>query len=292
MIKTAVFPVAGKGTRFLPITKVIPKEMIPLVNTPIIHYIIKEAIDSGIEKLVFVNAENKKSILNYLKRNYELEKFLEKNNREDLIESIKGFAEKVEVVEVIQDEQLGLGHAVNMSKDHIGKNDFFTVLLGDEVIRSERAAIKQIIDIANKYKAPVLGVVEVPMDDVSKYGVIRGKSVNSETYKILEMIEKPNQTEAPSNLVSPGRYVFNYDIFHYLEKSSKGALGEYQLSDAINAQAKNEDFYAHLIKGQRYDTGNPLGYLNASLDFALKRSDIGDEVFKLLKEKIAKDPRS
>ncbi len=288
MIKTAVFPVAGKGTRFLPVTKSIPKEMIPLVDVPILHYVVKEAVDSGVEKLIFINAKNKRSIIDYFKRNYELEKFLEIKGRNDLIDLIRDLSENIEIIEVIQEEQLGLGHAVKASKELIKKHEFFSVLLGDEVIYSEVPAIKQINETAKEFNAPTLGVIEVPKDEVYKYGVIDGESVSHKGFKISKMVEKPKVEVAPSNLITPGRYIFNYDIFNYLDKTSKGTGGEYQLTDAINAQAKNERFYGHLIVGDRFDTGTPLGYMEASLDFGLKRPGMKENILKMMNEKIKK----
>ncbi len=288
MIKTAVFPVAGKGTRFLPVTKVIPKEMIPLVDVPIIHYAIKEAVDSGVEKLIFINSKNKQSIINYLKRNYELEKFLENKGREDLIDLIKELPRKVEVVEVIQEEQLGLGHAVNLSSKHILKSELFAVLLGDEIIYSDKPALHQICQVANQYQGPTLGVVEVVNEEVQNYGVIDAEVLSEKTYKILGMVEKPNLDEAPSNLIVPGRYIFNYDIFNFLKNSATGVQGEYQLTDAINAQAKNENFYACLLEGERFDTGTPLGCLNATLEFSLNKPAMKEKVLEIMAEKIKK----
>ncbi|MBT6325598.1 MAG: UTP--glucose-1-phosphate uridylyltransferase [Bdellovibrionales bacterium] len=289
-IKKAVIPVAGKGTRFLPATKEIPKEMIPINGIPMIHYVVQEAIDSGIEEIVFVSSKGKEALERYFSRNYELEKFLEGNNKIKELELIQSIGTMAEISTVNQEEQLGLGHAVNCAKEVIGKENF-AVLLGDDLIRSEVPVTKQLLD---KYYSldcsSIIGVMEVPLNDVTKYGIIDGSPMDndSKTVKMKVMVEKPTVENTPSRLATPGRYILTNDIFKCLDNIDRGAGGEYQLTDAINMLASQQDVYAHIFSGDRFDTGNLPAYLEAMVEFALrdlKTKEIMEDVIKKVSSK-------
>jgi UTP--glucose-1-phosphate uridylyltransferase len=289
-IKKAVIPVAGKGTRFLPATKEIPKEMIPINGIPMIHYVVQEAIDSGIEEIVFVSSKGKEALERYFSRNYELEKFLEGNNKIKELELIQSIGTMAEISTVNQEEQLGLGHAVNCAKEVIGKENF-AVLLGDDLIRSEVPVTKQLLD---KYYSldcsSIIGVMEVPLNDVTKYGIIDGSPMDndSKTVKMKVMVEKPTVENTPSRLATPGRYILTNDIFKCLDNIDSGAGGEYQLTDAINMLASQQDVYAHIFSGDRFDTGNLPAYLEAMVEFALrdlKTKEIMEDVIKKVSSK-------
>ena len=289
-IKKAVIPVAGKGTRFLPATKEIPKEMIPINGIPMIHYVVQEAIDSGIEEIVFVSSKGKEALERYFSRKYELEKFLEGNNKIKELELIQSIGTMAEISTVNQEEQLGLGHAVNCAKEVIGKENF-AVLLGDDLIRSEVPVTKQLLD---KYYSldcsSIIGVMEVPLNDVTKYGIIDGSPMDndSKTVKMKVMVEKPTVENTPSRLATPGRYILTNDIFKCLDNIDSGAGGEYQLTDAINMLASQQDVYAHIFSGDRFDTGNLPAYLEAMVEFALrdlKTKEIMEDVIKKVSSK-------
>lgn len=288
-IKKAVIPVAGKGTRFLPATKETPKEMIPILNKPMIHYAVEEAIQSGIEEIIFVTSTGKESIENYFDRNVELEYFLKEKGKDSLYELIKKIGTQIEIVTVRQKEQLGLGHAVNCAKAVVG-NEPFAVILGDDIILNTPAATKQLCDIYYREKGPVIGVMEVPLNDTDKYGIVDGPYLegDSKTLKLNKMIEKPDPSVAPSNLATPGRYIFTPEIFKYLDEIPRGVGGEYQLTDAINLMAQNIDVYAHIYKGDRYDAGSIEGYFTATIDFALRDESLRDFALKTMRQYLEK----
>ncbi|MEK6624584.1 MAG: UTP--glucose-1-phosphate uridylyltransferase, partial [Bdellovibrionota bacterium] len=289
-IKQAVIPVAGKGTRFLPATKEIPKEMIPILDIPMIHYIVQEAIDSGIEQIVFVNSSNKESIENYFDRNYALEKFLETNNKLKELELIQKIGTLAEIVSVRQKEQLGLGHAILTTERLIGKANF-AVLLGDDLIRGTQPCTMQLMKISETYgDNPVIGIMDVPKEDVSKYGIVDGTFISGDkqTVQMKEMVEKPSPAKTPTTWATPGRYILSSDIFDYLKKIKRGAGGEYQLTDAINLMCNSRPVYAHFFTGKRYDTGNIFGYLDATVNFALEDVRLKKYAAELIK-KLAKD---
>lgn len=289
-IRKAVIPVAGKGTRFLPATKEIPKEMIPLINKPMIHYAVEEAVKSGIEEVIFVTSSAKDSIEDYFDRNFALEEFLQNNNKENLKILIKDIGTMVDVVSVRQKEQLGLGHAILCAKNVVG-DEPFAVILADEVTLSETPVTEQLIKTCAENNAEsVIGVMKIAKEDTRKYGVVKGNFVeNSErTLKMEKMVEKPEPDAAPSNLATPGRYVLSSKIFDYLERIERGVGGEYQLTDAINLMAKEHDVYAHVFEGDRFDTGNVANYLNATVEFALRREDTKDVMREIIIDKIKK----
>lgn len=286
-IRKAVIPIAGKGTRFLPATKQIAKEIIPILNIPMIHYVVEEAVNSGIEQIVFVTAYGKQEVENYFDRNIELETFLEKNNKTELLELIQNIGNMVEITTVRQKEQLGLGHAVLTAESVIGQEDF-AVLLGDDIVLNEYPVTKQLIDIYNNKNGSVIGVMEVNNADTNKYGIVAGKFLDEKTLHMNKMVEKPLPDKAPTNLATPGRYILTNKIFEMLKKIPRGAGGEYQLTDAINLLCENESVYAHIFNGDRFDTGNINGYLDATLEFALRDNNLFEYTMGLMKEKLEK----
>ncbi len=289
-IRKAVIPVAGKGTRFLPATKQIPKEMIPIINLPMIHYVVEEAILSGIEQVVFITSSGKQAIEDYFDRNFDLEDFLVKNGKIKELELVRKIGNMVEVTAVRQKEQLGLGHAVLCAKDIIG-NEPFAVILGDEIVLGKNPVIKQLIDVSTQNKdASVIGVMEVDPQETYKYGVVKGQFTDAtkRTMKMEAMVEKPKPEVAPSNLATPGRYVFKPEIFDVLKVIPRGVGGEYQLTDAINMLAKEQDVFAHVFEGNRYDTGNIEGYLNATLEIALLNDATSETMRNIIKDKMTK----
>lgn len=255
-----------------------------------IHYIVQEAIDSGIEQIVFVNSSHKESIENYFDRNYALEKFLEANNKHKELELIQKIGNLVEIVSVRQKEQLGLGHAILATDRLIGKNNF-AVLLGDDLIKGAEPCTKQLMKVSETYgDRPVIGIMDVPKDDVSKYGIIDGTFMEGDKQTVLmkDMIEKPLPSKTPTTWATPGRYILSSDIFEYLKRIKRGAGDEYQLTDAINLMCKSGPVYAHFFTGRRYDTGNIFGYFEATLNFALADLRLKNYASDLIK-KLAKD---
>lgn len=287
-IKKAVIPIAGKGTRFLPATKEIAKEIIPIINIPMIHYIIEEAVDAGIEQIIFVTSSGKFAVEDYFDRNLELEAYLERNNKLKELELIQKIGSMVDVTSVRQKEQLGLGHAVLCAKSLVG-NDTFAVLLGDDIVINKDPAIGQLMKVSTSNKgAPVIGVMEVPKNETSKYGIVKGDIVNEKTLRMNGMVEKPKPEDAPTNLATPGRYILTPEIFDILETIPRGAGNEYQLTDAINVLCGRRDVFAYRFEGERFDTGNVHGYLDATIDFALKNSDTRDIFLASLKGRLGK----
>lgn len=287
-IRKAIVPIAGKGTRFLPATKEIAKEIIPIINVPMIHYIVQEACEAGIEQIIFVTASGKFSVEDYFDRNQELEAFLERNNKTKELDLIRRIGSMVDVTSVRQKEQLGLGHAVLCAKNMIG-DEPFAILLGDDIVINKNPAIKQLMDVSLVNDgAPVIGVMEVPKTETNKYGIVKGDIVNEKTLRMTGMVEKPKPEEAPTNLATPGRYVLTPEIFSILEKIPRGAGNEYQLTDAINVLCQQRDVFAYRFEGERYDTGNVHGYLDATIDFALKDPEIRDKFLASLKTRLGK----
>jgi UTP--glucose-1-phosphate uridylyltransferase len=286
-IKKAVIPVAGKGTRFLPASKEIPKEMIPLVDRPMIHYAVEEAINSGIEQIVFVTSNGKESLERYFDRNGELEAFLERNGKTKELELVQNIGNMAEIISVRQKEQLGLGHAVLCAKEVIG-NDPFAVILGDDLVISDVPVTKQLIKAMRKHnKENVIGVMEVERSETKRYGIVDGEFLSSDDRTLLmkTMVEKPSPELAPTTLATPGRYVFTSEIFDALGAISRGVGGEYQLTDAIKLLAERGLVIAHLFEGDRYDTGNIESYLEAVIEFSLANPDYKDIMMRILKSK-------
>ena len=288
-IRKAVIPVAGKGTRFLPATKQIPKEMIPVINIPMVHYSVMEAVKAGIEQIIFVTSTGKESIENYFDRNLELENFLERNGKEKELELVRNIGNLIEVVAVRQKEQLGLGHAIACAKSAISEGETFAVILGDDLVIGDNPATKQLVEISNKNNGKsVIGVMEVPQKETDRYGIVDGRFLENDqkTLKMDRMIEKPRPEDAPTNFATPGRYVLTSEIFDCLAEIPRGVGGEYQLTDAINLLAGKDDVFAHIFEGDRFDTGNIEGYLNATVEFALRDIETREIMERIIKEKV------
>ncbi|MGO3751450.1 MAG: UTP--glucose-1-phosphate uridylyltransferase GalU [Peptoniphilaceae bacterium] len=279
-IKKAVIPAAGLGTRFLPFTKSVPKEMLPVIDTPSIEFLIREIVDAGVEDILIILGRGKDSIEDYFDHNFELENRLEKDNKIEELELINNLTNIANIHFIRQHKALGLGHAVNCAKSFVG-NEAFLLLLGDEVIDNNINASKQLISKFEKVNASVIGLYEVEKKDVSKYGI-----VSIENSKITSMIEKPNIDQAPSNLAIIGRYIITPEIFNILPKLKKGAKGEIQLTDGLIELMEKEDIYGVKIEGNRYDLGSKIGYLKATFDYALKDSTLREEFIKYIKERI------
>lgn len=286
-INKAVIPIAGKGTRFLPATKQVPKELLPILNIPMLHYVVNEAIESGINQIIFVTSSGKESIENFYDRNLELEQFLKNAGKEKELDLIKKIGSSVEVITVRQKEQLGLGHAILCAKPLISEGERFSVLLGDDIVLGNNPVTKQLINVAEEQNSDaVIGVMEVPREDTSKYGIVAGETVTEKTIKMTDMVEKPLPEDAPTCLATPGRYMLPFEIFEILETIPKGAGGEYQLTDAIKELAKRSNVHAHIFEGDRFDTGNVKGYLNATIEFALRDESLKSYTIELMKEKL------
>ncbi|WP_457677825.1 UTP--glucose-1-phosphate uridylyltransferase GalU [Thermovibrio sp.] len=285
MIKKAVIPVAGLGTRFLPATKAQPKEMLPLVDKPVIQYIVEEAVRAGIRQIIFVTGRHKRAIEDHFDRNLELERALEEKGKEELLKLVREISDLADFIYIRQKEPLGLGHAILTAEPAVG-NEPFAVFLGDDVMVSEPPAIKQLIDVFNKFKCSVLGLEEVPKEEVSKYGIVGGKEVEPKVIKVNALVEKPSPEKAPSNLAIAGRYILTPGIFEALRKTKPGRGGEIQLTDGIAILSRREAVYGRIMEVKRYDTGSKLGFLQATVDFALSREDLREPFLKYLRKKL------
>jgi len=285
MVDIAVIPVAGFGTRFLPLTKSQPKEMIGIVDKPVIHYIVEEAAKSGIKTIVFVTGRHKRAIEDYFDASPELEYHLEKQGKYKLLKIVKEISNMIEPIYVRQKEAKGLGHAILMAKKVIG-NRPFAVLLGDEIIEDKKPLLKSLIDKFETYQTSILSVYEVSWEKVSSYGIVSGKPLEEDPNLLLieDLIEKPSLNEAPSNLAIIGRYVLTPEIFKYLKIIKPDKKGEYQLTDALKLLSKKDVIYAYKFKGLRFDTGDKLEYLKATLHFAVNHKEIGEDFKIYLKE--------
>jgi UTP--glucose-1-phosphate uridylyltransferase len=288
-IKKAVIPVAGKGTRFLPATKHIPKEMLPIINKPMIHYAVEEAVLSGIEQIIFITSSGKESIENYFDRNFELETYLEKNGKVKELELIKNIGSMIEITTVRQKEQLGLGHAIASVGHLIGEDESFAVILADDLVLNEEPVTKQLINVSesNDMK-PIIGVMEVDKAETYKYGIVDGQFLENEDKTLLmnKMVEKPAPEVAPTNLATPGRYILNHKIFKCLSEIPRGVGGEYQLTDAINLLSSQEEVLAHVFNGDRFDTGSVPGFLDATVEFALRDESTREVMMNIIREKV------
>jgi UTP--glucose-1-phosphate uridylyltransferase len=274
-VRKAVFPAAGLGTRFLPATKAQPKEMLPLVDKPIIQYGVEEALDSGVNNIILVTGRGKNAIEDHFDVSVELETFLEARGKRELLAEIRKISNLINVAYVRQGEPLGLGHAVLVTRDLVGPEPF-AVVLGDDVIDAKPPALRQMIDVFEQVEGPVLAIEEVPRENVSSYGIIDAEEIRPGVYRIRDMVEKPAQDEAPSNLAIIGRYVLTPDIFPALEETAreKDRTGEIQLTNGLRKLLKKRPIYGCRIDGVRHDTGNKLGFLKAVVYFALKRDDL------------------
>ena len=281
-VRKAIIPAAGLGTRFLPVTKAQPKEMLAIVDKPTIQYIIEEAVSSGIQDIIIVTGRNKRSIEDHFDRSIELEIELEKSGKLDMLEMVKDISEMANIHYIRQKEPRGLGHAVLTARHFIG-NEPFAVLLGDDVVVSQKPCLSQMIDVFNEYKTSILGVQKVAHEVVNKYGIVNGKTIDTGLYKEKDLVEKPKGEEAPSDIAILGRYIISPTIFQYLETQNEGAGGEIQLTDALRRMAKDEAMYAYEFKGHRYDVGTKPGFLQANVEFALRNEETRDEMAAYLK---------
>jgi UTP--glucose-1-phosphate uridylyltransferase len=275
-VRKAVFPAAGLGTRFLPATKASPKEMLPLVDKPLIQYVVEEAVASGIESVIIVTGRGKTTIEDHFDISYELEKLLEERGKVAELRAMRTISEMARVSYVRQREALGLGHAVLQARDLVG-DEPFAVLLSDDIIDSQRPALKQLLDVYEKYDAPVVAVFQVEGEAISRFGAIDGEEVEEGVYKITDMVEKPPLAEAPSDQAIIGRYVLTPDIFDEIENTKPGAIGEIQITDAMRSLLQKRPFYALRFEGKRHDAGDKLGFLKATVEFALKHEDLAPE---------------
>lgn len=286
-VRKAIIPAAGLGTRFLPATKAQPKEMLPIVDKPTIQYIVEEAIDSGIKDIIIISGRNKRAIEDHFDKSYELEDELQKKNKQDLLNIVQDISNLVDIHYIRQKEPKGLGHAIHCAKSFIG-NEPFAVLLGDDIVDSEVPCLKQMIDVFNEYKTTVLGVQHVPPQDVPKYGIVSCKQVDDRVFKVKDLVEKPEMDKAPSNIAILGRYIITPQIFEYLENAVPGKGGEIQLTDALKNLIGSEAIYAYDFIGKRYDVGHRLGFLEATVEFALKRDDLKDDFGNYLKDVVSR----
>lgn len=284
-IRRAVFPAAGLGTRFLPATKAQPKEMLPLVDKPIIQYAVEEAVAAGLENLVIVTGRGKSAIEDHFDTSYELEKMLEERGKSELLSLVRAVSEMVHIAYVRQKEALGLGHAVLVAKD-LMNSEPFAVLLGDDVIVADMPCIRQMMDVYDRHQASVVALMEVPHEETGRYGIVKGRQLPGEDGRLFEvedMVEKPRPGEAPSNLAIIGRYILTPAIFDCLEETGKGSGGEIQLTDALRRLLSKEKVLAYKFRGKRHDAGEKLGFLQATVEFALKNEELGPAFRKYLK---------
>ncbi len=287
-VRKAIIPAAGLGTRFLPATKAQPKEMLPIVDKPTLQYIIEEAIASGIEEILIITGRNKKSIEDHFDRSIELELELEKKGKLELLEEVRKISDMVNIYYIRQKEPKGLGHAINCARSFIG-NEPFAVLLGDDIVDAEKPCLKQMIETYNKYKTTILGVQEVPKKDVCKYGIVDGNVIEDRIYKVNNLVEKPTVENSPSNIAILGRYIINPAIFEVLDNTKPGSGGEIQLTDALKELSQREAMYAYNFEGRRYDAGDKQGYLEATVEFALRRDDLREGFLNYLIDIVEKE---
>ena len=287
-IRKAVIPAAGLGTRFLPATKAQPKEMLPIVDKPTLQYIIEECIESGIEEILIITGRNKKSIEDHFDKNIELEMELEKSGKQEMLEMVRNISDMANIHFIRQKEPKGLGHAIYCSKTFVG-NEPFAILLGDDIVyNEEKPCLKQILECYNEYKTSILGVQKVPRENINKYGIVEAKHIEDRVYKVKGLIEKPNMNQTNSNIAILGRYIITPRIFEILENLEPGKGGEIQLTDALLKLSKEEAIYAYNFEGKRYDVGDKFGFLQATVEYALRKDELKDDFIKYLKE-IVKD---
>jgi len=286
-VRKAVFPAAGLGTRFLPATKAQPKEMLPLVDKPLIQYGVEEAMHSGVQNMIIVTGRGKTAIEDHFDVSFELEHLLETRNKKDLLSMVRSISDMIDISYVRQKEALGLGHAVLRSRELVG-GEPFSVILSDDVISSETPCLRQLLDVYEFYGAPVVALMEVPKENISAYGVVDAEPVahlgtKDRLYRIRNLVEKPKAAEAPSNLAIIGRYVLTPEVFHSLESIEPGSGGEIQLTDGLKHTLRSRPIYGYRFEGTRYDAGDKLGFLKATVEFALKRHDLGEPFRSYLK---------
>jgi UTP--glucose-1-phosphate uridylyltransferase len=284
-VKKAVIPAAGLGTRFLPSTKAQPKEMLNIFDKPSIQYIVEEAVEAGIEDILIILGRNKKSIEDHFDKSYELEDKLKSKGKKELLEGVEKISNLGNIHYIRQKEPLGLGHAIYCAKAFVG-NEPFAVMLGDDIVKSKKPCIKQLIEKYEEYNSTIIGVQEVEKSEVDKYGLIKGEKINERLYKVEDLVEKPKVKEAPSNIAILGRYVISPEIFPILQHTKPGAGNEIQLTDGLKELARRRNVYSYVFEGKRYDVGNKLGFLEATVEFALDDKELGSTFKKYLKNLI------
>lgn len=286
-VKKAIFPVAGLGTRFLPVTKAQPKEMLPIVDKPAIQYVVEEAVQSDIDDFLFITGRDKRPLEDYFDHSGELEYHLKNKGKTELLELVQNIACMCQIYYVRQKRPLGLGHAVWCARQHIG-DEYFAVLLGDDIVVSGKPCLKQMIEIYEKFKKPVIALRRVPREEVSSYGIIAGKPLGQGLWEINDLVEKPDIDEAPSDLAVIGRYILPPEIFPLLEGLEPGAGGEIQLTDALRKLANDELIIGYEFQGIRYDVGTPRGLLVATVETALSREGLGEDFGRYLAQLVKK----
>jgi UTP--glucose-1-phosphate uridylyltransferase len=281
-VKKAVIPVAGLGTRFLPATKTVPKELLPIVDVPSIQYVVQEAVDAGIEEIIFVTGRGKDAIEDHFDEAPELEQILTDRGNTEMVNALRRIAEMIEVVSVRQKRPLGLGHAVLCARDLVGSEPF-AVMLADDLVDSEVPCIRQLVDIFTRKEESVIALMQVPLEEVHQYGVIEGKEIEPRIYEIQRTVEKPVSSEAPSRMAIIGRYVLRPEIFEILQKQQPGRGGEIQLTDGLAQLARRRKMFGCVFAGERYDIGDKFGFVRATVAYALKRPDLKDKVTEYLR---------
>jgi UTP--glucose-1-phosphate uridylyltransferase len=284
-VKKAVFPVAGLGTRFLPATKSTPKEMLPLIDKPLVQYVVEEAVSSGIEQILFVTGRGKRAIEDHFDIAFELESMLYDKGKDLELHQVREIAEIANIFFVRQKEALGLGHAILCAREFIG-DEPFAVLLGDDIIDAPQPCLSQLLEVYELYRAPVLALEQVPMENISSYGCVKAEHLDGQAYEVFDLVEKPPKNEAPSDLAIIGRYVLSPDIFPILDVQEPGKGGEIQLTDAIKTLAKSQSIYGCKFEGVHHDCGDKLGFLKATVDMALKRKEFNGNFLAYLHERL------
>lgn len=275
-IRKAIIPVAGLGTRFLPATKAQPKEMLPVVDKPVIQYIVESAVAAGIQEVIFVTALGKESIENHFDRNFELEYRLEQKKKMDELQDVKAIGKLAKFAFVRQPKPLGDGHALLSAEPFVDPNEDVAVLFGDSIIKSAKSSLAQLIEAYDELKEPIVGLVEMPKENLNRFGVMGGEKVSEGVYKISEFVEKPEPDEAPSNLIAPGQYIITQEILDILKEQEPGKGGEIRLADAFSTYiAQGKDLYGKVIEGKMYDCGNKLEFLKAQIEIGLEHDEVG-----------------
>lgn len=287
-VRKAIIPAAGLGTRFLPATKAMPKEMLPIVDKPTIQYIVEEAVNSGIEDIIIVTGKGKRAIEDHFDHAFELETTLLEKNKLDLLEEVQRSSKMVDIHYIRQKEPKGLGHAIWCARKFIG-DEPFAVLLGDDIVQADPPSLKQMIDLYDRYQSSIIGVQQVSDDEVSRYGIVDAQVFGNRFYAVKDLVEKPKKEEAPSNLAIMGRYILSPRIFNLLDQQKTGAGGEIQLTDAIAELNLIEAVYAYDFIGTRYDVGEKLGFIKTTIDFALKRDELRKDILEYMEQMIEKE---
>lgn len=289
LVRKAVIPAAGFGTRFLPASKSQPKEMLPIVDTPTIQYVVEEAVASGISDILMIIGKGKRAIEEYFDRNFDLEGELERKGKKAELKAIRCISEIANVHFIWQKEQRGLGDAVAYARDHVG-NEPFALLLGDTVLRSPRPVIRQLMDVFERYQDPVVALEQVEKHRVGRYGVIDGRRIQSSVYLVRDFVEKPSPERAPSRLAIAGRYIFTPEIFDHIARTRKGKQGEIQLTDAMRAMVRTRAMYGLRFEGVRHDIGNKLDYIKTNVLFGLQRADMRRDLMTFLRDVVRRPP--